>query len=390
MKRHYKIAIIAIILIYGYLLAIHQGFFEGKRNEAIINVIVISIVAGATFFKEKIPPRWSFRLGVLAALLCLASFGLYIVPHITTAPKTGQTETPKTGQTKTPRTLRQEMVDLLTDENFTKQMEEVSKGGRMPEYLSSVSKFQEHLVEQGLLEYKNIDLTNYYQNVFQKYYPGKAPSDLDTKMKQQLITTIQKLGYEKGQETFRNVPENVIWLVARFDPIQDMGETLGRWTDHVLADDFGDKTINEILGVPSRDPSPLDISPTEFIESHSDADSQNEISQEPLEIPQNDIIPEETAQETFHDKIEQTDIVDVDSTLQKLLTDQDLENPLDDFENVLREEFNPERFSAQRFNTAMQALKRYGSKEGLRRLKESDPEIATQIERLIQKEQEEN
>ena len=88
-----------------------------------------------------------------------------------------------------------------------------------------------------------------------------------------------------------------------------MGETLGRWTDHVLADDFGDKTINEILGVPSRDPSPLDISPTEFIESHSDADSQNEISQEPLEIPQNDIIPEETAQETFHDKIEQTDIV---------------------------------------------------------------------------------
>ena len=38
----------------------------------------------------------------------------------------------------------------------------------------------------------------------------------------------------------------------------------------------------------------------------------------------------------------------------------------------------------------MQALKRYGSKEGLRRLKESDPEIATQIERLIQKEQEEN
>ena len=85
MKRHYKIAIIAIILIYGYLLAIHQGFFEGKRNEAIINVIVISIVAGATFFKEKIPPRWSFRLGVLAALLCLASFGLYIVPHITNA-----------------------------------------------------------------------------------------------------------------------------------------------------------------------------------------------------------------------------------------------------------------------------------------------------------------
>ena len=50
------------------------------------------------------------------------------------------------------------------------------------------------------------------------------------------------------------------------------------------------------------------------------------------------------------------------------------------FKNALRE-----RFSPQRFNTAMQTLNQYGPKEGLRRIKESDPEVAAQVERLIQR-----
>ena len=49
-------------------------------------------------------------------------------------------------------------------------------------------------------------------------------------------------------------------------------------------------------------------------------------------------------------------------------------------ENTLREHFSP-----QRLNTAMQTLNRYGPEEGLRRLKESDPEVATRVEQLIQR-----
>ena len=55
----------------------------------------------------------------------------------------------------------------------------------------------------------------------------------------------------------------------------------------------------------------------------------------------------------------------------------------DDFETVLRE-----RFSPPRFNRAMEALNRYGPEEGVRRLKASDPEMAVQVERLLQKQQE--
>ena len=56
-----------------------------------------------------------------------------------------------------------------------------------------------------------------------------------------------------------------------------------------------------------------------------------------------------------------------------------------DFETVLRE-----RFSPARLNRAVETLNRYGPEEGVRRLKASDPELAVQVERLLQKQQEED
>ena len=40
-----------------------------------------------------------------------------------------------------------------------------------------------------------------------------------------------------------------------------------------------------------------------------------------------------------------------------------------------------EQFSSERFGRAMDTLEQYGPEEGLRHLKENDPEIAKQIER---------
>ena len=53
-----------------------------------------------------------------------------------------------------------------------------------------------------------------------------------------------------------------------------------------------------------------------------------------------------------------------------------------DIETALREQF-----SSERFERAMSTLERYGPKEGLRRLKENDPEVANQIERHRSKEE---
>ena len=51
-------------------------------------------------------------------------------------------------------------------------------------------------------------------------------------------------------------------------------------------------------------------------------------------------------------------------------------------ETELRTHFSPDRF-----NRAMNTLNQYGPKEGLRRLKDSDPEVAKQVERLLPKTQ---
>ena len=52
-------------------------------------------------------------------------------------------------------------------------------------------------------------------------------------------------------------------------------------------------------------------------------------------------------------------------------------------ENALREQF-----SVQRLSAAVQTFSQYGPKEGMRRLKESDPEVATHVEHLLQRRQE--
>ena len=49
-----------------------------------------------------------------------------------------------------------------------------------------------------------------------------------------------------------------------------------------------------------------------------------------------------------------------------------------------------ERFSPQRFDNALQILTQYGPTEGLKRLKESDAEIATHFERFLQQNKETN
>lgn len=49
-----------------------------------------------------------------------------------------------------------------------------------------------------------------------------------------------------------------------------------------------------------------------------------------------------------------------------------------------------EQFSYERLNRAMQTLNQYGTQEGLRRLKETDPELAARVERRLPKKPEDN
>ena len=77
-------------------------------------------------------------------------------------------------------------------------------------------------------------------------------------------------------------------------------------------------------------------------------------------------------------------VEEIEAELLKTLFPDERELPTESsIENVVREQFSP-----QRFNAAVQTLSQYGPQEGLRRLKASDPEIAIYVERLIQRNKE--
>ena len=71
------------------------------------------------------------------------------------------------------------------------------------------------------------------------------------------------------------------------------------------------------------------------------------------------------------------------SEFERFLAEESLE--LSEFQNAvsIKTELG-ERFSPERFKTAMDILSRYGPEKGFRRLKATDPELAAELERLIE------
>ena len=88
-----------------------------------------------------------------------------------------------------------------------------------------------------------------------------------------------------------------------------------------------------------------------------------------INTPQTDVLERPTVSNTEkHFAASETGLFDVPQVPSTLPTAAELET-------VLKGQFSPDRFER-----AMSALKRYGPEEGLRRLREDDPEVAKQVE----------
>ena len=152
-------------------------------------------------------------------------------------------------------------------------------------------------------------------------------------------------GYKGDLEWANNIRQNAASIVAEADLEPAVPESI--FTETELTDAFS--------------------SPTEIAEENLDSEQQNSLSREGA-----------PSLEGF-EQIPQT-VEEFEEQLTEQLRPEGPELPTTAaFETALRE-----RFSPQRFNRAMQTLNQYGPQEGLRRLKASDPEVAAQIERLIQ------
>lgn len=72
MKRHHIVGIIAGICAIGFTV---RSALSGNIIDALVNFILLSILAIATFFKDKLPSKWSQPIlpaWVRIVLVCIA------------------------------------------------------------------------------------------------------------------------------------------------------------------------------------------------------------------------------------------------------------------------------------------------------------------------------
>lgn len=270
---------------------------------------------------------------------------------------------------------RQKVRSLITSEKFKQQIKEAAEAGTVPESLKSLSNFQDHLVSEGMEEFAEYDFStlniqNNFQTLFQKYHPGQVPSDLDAEMRRRFVDAVQKFGYQEGKGKFMQTPEVIAWATVRFEmwkltdfsKPQEGKESISTWMNSIDFNEFRD--IEE---------APVSMPPSLQEDTFSDAPTLNgpvaETEQAPPEAWEDSTIRTTAPSAAASPTVEPEKIVtSVSPEPSSLPTDEELETTL------------RERFSSERFERAMSTLKRYGPEEGLRRLREDDPEIAEQIE----------
>lgn len=221
-----------------------------------------------------------------------------------------------------------------------------------------------------------------FKKAFREYFPTGEPEDYEPEMRTKYAALFEGITTENETDmVFANAAKfirdsrNQAWIKGYFNREGvSREETLTAWTSGIRQElihgtTSNGKTISDSVPLEFDIPSeingfPQEVSPPEpdtFIDVESPDISMDSFPSDDTLEKDPEIIPAEML-ETFE--------------LPELPTAESIELQL-------REQLNPERFSPQRLNTAMQTLNQYGPEEGVRRLKESDPEIAKILERRL-------
>ena len=375
---------IGVMVIKDLISGLSVGSIVG--GVALIYVVAVAFFHDKPFAKEKVRP-WSlpFAYIVLGILLTSKLFTIFVVERkMVESPKpVGFRQNPNVSPESAFNSdlhvekgpvyngLQQKAMNILASEEVKQEIKAAAAAGTRPEFLESISNFKDYMISKGVTEFAILDqVPSHYQELFQKQYPGKSPSDLDSEMRQRLIEMIQEFGYDKGREKFLRTPEIAVWTAARFNLFGDDETSISAWTKSVYADEFGDAAdasdSNALTPMSQEANSFAETSPEIFFTENETAPSDRA----PTEVGEDSPIP---------------DAVDRDVTPpavkpEKVVTKVSPEPPALSTEAVLETTLR-ERFSSERFDRAWSTLERYGPEEGLRRIREDDPEVAKQIER---------
>ena len=241
-----------------------------------------------------------------------------------------------------------------------------------PEYVSfletqptSFAAFWDFFASQGVPLDRN-DLLDKFQSRFQMYFPGETPVTLEPQMREKLHNLVAESDGDILQvlTDFVSDEQNNTWGMLHFET--DVGA-------------FANWTVENFLSLSSMstDAGVVEAEhPVVPTQDRPSGDLPAEVSETPSLPNKDGVVPKNHITAKTESEIRAL-LASPQADVPKLPTEIS-------FVKILRGAFPP-----QRVNAAMQTLNRYKSQDALRRLRKSDPEIATYIERFVQKSKEE-
>ncbi len=221
----------------------------------------------------------------------------------------------------------------------------------------------------------------HFMREFRKVFPIEEPEILETKMRQRLADMVKDASVnlstlndenEADIDLFDSIimgflanPENTAWMQGQF---QGDYQAFGEWAVDVFQNPSPPPT--EPVSTTGTDETLINAE-NDFLPEPLDPQEEN-VQVLPTELPNFENRDTRVGSD-FGNNATLPETTELPAFTSELLTN-------DDFKQTLRESFSPERF-----NRAMQILNQYGPKEGMRRLKESDPAVATRIEGIIER-----
>ena len=334
----------------------------------------------------------------------MESIKRYIVTPLSENSVTETTETTETTTQK--RELTTEERAVKAKETFLAQMEFVGidtendpywkllhEAVNSPEYIEYQKKQDERIGTDldlwwSFLESKGLSSGRMAQEErFREHFPTGDYADYEPQMRKRLAELFLESGLsatatddeQSVKQTisvlvqFRSEAEaNTVWMRGHFNGY--VGDL--EWAQEIrrnAADIVTGVDDTNLISTFTETDTLVESTPTDVAEKNLDDASQSTLFSE--EAPTLDDL----------EQMPQT-VEEIEAELLKTFFPDVRELPTETgIENVLREQVSPQRLS-----TAMKTLSQYGPEEGMHRLKESDPEVATHIERLLQKREETN
>lgn len=284
--------------------------------------------------------------------------------------------------------VKEMMTSVFTEKELTlpenQQLLQILDSPQFQDFLetnpSNLGNFFDFFRSQGI-ETEKSEVFETFHEKFKQQFPAETAASVEHQMRHVLSNLFVESGLESETagnredtekfdqvlETFLSESENVTWMMNHF---QGDYMAFGHWVMDVLQNPvpllpetspFVD--MNEVSDPPSNGSLTPEgtympaIAPEENVRIRS----PERPAASGLQVPgRNDFESENTAPSTIG--IPELPELPSEERLKTILSEQ---------------------FSVERFNSAIQTLNRYGPKEGFRRLKVSDPEVAKRIESVL-------